>query len=245
MTLSNSSGGDQRRPTLKYWGGQPTWTDKEKEAIEAQRADGDNINTIIICCMDPLTGDIYVFVHELDAEKFGAYILHGRSFKATDYAAALVPARHRSVAQLQKWLDRVGKWMHSPPAVVIHLHPEGEQDFHYAKMRPKVAPEAKHIYGLGCFETRDKSLSHSRNFLSTRASLFDKPDIGDNFIATLEGKDSVERVKAFNTLFAGADNTAIGNMGEMIALDVMLARGAKAATKHPGNNHHYDILYAT
>ena len=76
-------------------------------------------------------------------------------------------------------------------------------------------------------------VTYARTFLSTRTLLFNKPDIGDNFIATLEGKDAVARVKAFNELFAGADNTAIGNLGEAIALDVMLMLGAQAVAKHP------------
>ena len=88
--------------------------------------------------------------------------------------------------------------------------------------------------------------SESWKFLSTRASIFNKPSIGDNFIATLEGKDAVARVKAFNELFAGADNTAIGTMaGESIAKDVLCLLGAKKAVKHPTSNHHYDLLYAT
>jgi hypothetical protein len=79
-------------------------------------------------------------------------------------------------------------------------------------------------------------VTYARTFLSTRTSLFNKPDIGDNFIATLEGKDAVARVKAFNELFAGADNTAIGNLGEAIALDVMLMLGAQAVAKTPGSS---------
>jgi hypothetical protein len=42
----------------------------------------------------------------------------------------------------------------------------------------------------------------------------------------------VARVKAFNKLFAGADNTAIGSLGEAIAMDVMLMLGAQAVTPH-------------
>ena len=97
----------------------------------------------------------------------------------------------------------------------------------------KVTHEVKHLYGLGYAETSDTSLSESWKFLSTRASIFNKPSIGDNFIATLAGKDAVARVKAFNELFAGADNTAIGTMGESIAKDVLRLLGAKGAVKHP------------
>lgn len=66
--------------------------------------------------------------------------------RVVDYADGVVPPRHRTEAQLQKWLDHVEARFESPPVVVIHLHPKGEQDNHYAKMRPKVAPEAKHLY---------------------------------------------------------------------------------------------------
>jgi hypothetical protein len=118
-----------------------------------------------------------------------------------------------------------------------------KQDKHYDAMRPEVNPSVLHAYGLACATGGDKSLFHARTFLSTRASLFNKPDIGDNFIATLEGKDAVARVKAVNELFAGADNTAIGNLGEAIALDVMLMLGAQAVAKHPIPTHHYNIIY--
>ena len=245
MTLSNVSACDKRMPRKYYWGGSPTWTIKEMEAINAQRADGDNINTIVVCCMDPLTGDIHVFVHYVDVLTRGKYSMDHNTFRASDYADGVVPPRHRSEAQLQKWLDLVEAWFESPPAVIIHLHPKGSQNKHYDKMRPKVATETKHLYGLGCPETSEKSLFHSRQFLSTRASLFDKPSIGDNFIETLVGKDAVARVKAFNALFAGADNRAIGNMGESIAKDVLLLLGASEAVNHPTGNHHYDLLYFT
>ena len=244
MTLSNSHGGSKRYPTQQYWGGALSWTDQEVEAINAQRANGDNINTIIICCMDPLTGDIYVWVHEVDLLTNGHYALDKHSFQVGEHAADVIPARHRSVAQLQLWLDHVEARFQSPPAVVVHLHPMGKQNDHYANSRPKVAPEVKHLYGLGDAET-DASLSESWKFLSTRASIFNKPSIGDNFIATLVGKDAVARVKAFNELFAGADNTAIGTMGESISKDVLCLLGAKEAVKHPNSNHHYDLLYAT
>jgi hypothetical protein len=74
--------------------------------------------------------------------------------------------------------------------VIIHLHPKGKQDAHYNAMRPKLEhPEVLHAYGLGCATGGDESLFYAREFLSTRASLFNKPSIGDNFIDTLEGKD--------------------------------------------------------
>ena len=245
MTLSNSRGGDKKYPTRQFWGGAPTWTDKELEAINAQAANGDNINTLLICCMDPLTGDIYVWVHEVDLLTNGKYSLDYHTFKVQEHAADVIPARHRSVAQLQLWLDHVEARLQSPPTVVVHLHPMGKQDDHYANERPKVTPEVKHLYGLGYAETTDTSLSESWKFLSTRASIFNKPSIGDNFIATLVGKNAVARVKAFNELFAGADNTAIGYLGESIGMDVLCLLGAKEAMKHPIGNHHYDLLYFT
>ena len=246
MTLSNSHGGSKKYPTRQFWGGSPTWTDKELEAINAQVANGDNINTILICCMDPLTGDIYVWVHEVDLLTNGKYTLDLHTFKVQEHAADVIPGRHRSVAQLQLWLDHVETRLHSPPTVVIHLHPKGKQDDHYANERSKVTPEVKHLYGLGYAETSDtSSLSESWKFLSTRASIFNQPSIGDNFIATLVGKNAVARVKAFNELFAGADNTAIGYMGESIGKDVLCLLGAKEAMRHPNGNHHYDLLYFT
>jgi hypothetical protein len=132
--------------------------------------------------MDPLTGDIYVYVHDVDVETFRAYSLNSDTFKVDDQAANVVPPRHRSVAQLQKWLDYVEAWFESPPAVVIRLHPKGEEDKHYDAMRPKMNPSVLHAYGLGCATGCDESLFHAREFLSTRASLFNKPDIGDNFM---------------------------------------------------------------
>jgi hypothetical protein len=54
MTLSNCKGSNDKSTR---WGGCSTWTTNEMEAINAQRADGDNINTIIACAMDPLAGD--------------------------------------------------------------------------------------------------------------------------------------------------------------------------------------------
>jgi hypothetical protein len=41
------------------------------EAINAQRADGDNIKTIVLSAMDPLAGDIRVHVHDIDLELYG------------------------------------------------------------------------------------------------------------------------------------------------------------------------------
>ena len=240
MTLSNSKdhGG-------LCWGGALTWTDKEMDAINARRDDGDNINTIIVCAMDQLTGDICVWTHDVDLELYGKYVLNKATFHVVDpeQTGEPIPPRHRSIRQLQLWLDHISVELASPPKVVIHTHPKGVQDRHYDAMRPNYDKESIHAYGL-CCARGDPSLFHAREFLSTRASRFDKPEIGDNFSATLEGKDAVARVKAFIELFGGADNTAIGNLGEAIAMDVMLMLGACAVKKHPLPKHHYDIFHA-
>ena len=103
--------------------------------------------------------------------------------------------------------------------------------------------EVVHLYGLLTKEG-DRELSQARKFLATRARIFDKPEIGDNFIATLQGKDTRARVKAFNALFDGGSNDAIGLLGEMIALDVLTKLGADAV-QHPARNHHYDLFYCS
>ena len=241
MSLSNFKG----TGGALGWGGTLTWTPAEMDAINARRKDGDNINTIIVCAMDMLTGDICVWTHDVDLVMYGKYVLTPSTFHVIDpeQTGEPIPPRHRSIRQLQLWLDHISVELASPPKVVIHMHPKGVQDEHYDAMRPNYDKEIIHAYGL-CCARGDPSLFHAREFLSTRASRFDKPEIGDNFSATLEGKDAVARVKAFNELFAGADNVPIGNLGEAIALDVMLMLGAQAAKKHPKPKHHYDIQYA-
>ena len=133
MTLSNCKGNSDKT----RWGGSATWTTKEMEAINAQRDDGDNINTIIACAMDPLTGDIRVYVHDIDLELYGKYVLSDGSFYAVDEQASTpIPPRHRSTHQLQLWLDQIEAQLISPPAVIIHLHPKGKQDAHYSLPPP-------------------------------------------------------------------------------------------------------------
>ena len=129
----------------------------------------------------------------------------------------------------------------APPLAVVHLNRKGQEDKYLNFARPSMYPDALHYYGLGVHDG-DRHLSNSRRLLSTRAQIFNKPGIGDDFIKTLKGKNSMAKVKAFNNLFDGANNSAIGNLGEMIAMDVLIARGAKAF-KHPDPNHHYDLLY--
>ena len=68
------------QPGGTLWGGSLTWTCKEMDAINANRDDGDNINTIIVLAMDPLAGDISVFTHDVDLELYGKYVLTGNSF---------------------------------------------------------------------------------------------------------------------------------------------------------------------
>ena len=166
MTLSNSKdhGG-------LCWGGALTWTDKEMDAINARRDDGDNINTIIVCAMDQLTGDICVWTHDVDLELYGKYILNGNTFHVVDpeQTGKPIPPRHRWPRQYKLWVDHISVELASPPAVIIHLHPKGRQDEHYDTERPEVGPQVLHAYGLGCAKGGDKSLFHARKFLSTRA----------------------------------------------------------------------------
>ena len=69
MSLSINAGignGAKRGRLAYHWGGCPNFTPLEKEAINALREDDDNINSLVFCCLDPLTGDIYVFAHNCD-----------------------------------------------------------------------------------------------------------------------------------------------------------------------------------
>lgn len=84
MTLSNASGArhaDKRGRIPFCWGGYPNFTKLETEAVNALRKDGDNINTLVFCCLDPLTGDIYVFMHECDPSQHGVYKFNNMTFK--------------------------------------------------------------------------------------------------------------------------------------------------------------------
>ena len=181
MSLSNFKG----TGGALGWGGTLTWTAAEMDAINARRKDGDNINTIIVCAMDMLTGDICVWTHDVDLVMYGKYVLTSSTFHVIDpeQTGEPIPPRHRSIRQLQLWLDHISVELASPPKVVIHTHPKGVQDEHYDAMRPNYDKESIHAYGL-CCARGDPSLFHAREFLSTRASRFDKPEIGDNFSAT-------------------------------------------------------------
>jgi len=85
---------------------------------------------------------------------------------------------------------------------------------------------------------RHPRMANARRFLSTRASVFNKDDISDDFIKTLEGKNSMAKVKAFLSLFYGASNKAICNLGKAIALDILFQSGAARAVAHPSQMHH-------
>jgi len=87
--------------------------------------------------------------------------------------------------------------------------------------------------------TRASSFRRAPRFSTSRTSGTTLCHLGGQGLSCA----GIARVKDFKELFAGANNTAIGNLGEMIALDVMLALRAKAVVKHPIHNHHYDILY--
>ena len=202
MNLSNAKAGRYYR-----WGGNCTWTDSEVEAINGDRDDGDNINKVIISCFDPLTANIYVYEHACDPELYGEYKLNNATFKALEPKEYPkhgfgVPARHRSVEALTAWLDTVETWCGAPPLAVIHCSPKGPMDDIFSKERPPMGSEVLKIYGL-LTKGGDRELSRARKFLATRARIFDKPEIGDDFIATLNGKNSRARVKAFNSLFEG------------------------------------------
>jgi hypothetical protein len=90
---------------------------------------------------------------------------------------------------------------------------------------------------------RHPRMANARRFLSTRASVFNKDDISDDFIKTLEGKNSMAKVKAFLSLFDGASNKAICNLGKAIALDILFQSGAARAVAHPSQMHHFDVIY--
>jgi hypothetical protein len=90
---------------------------------------------------------------------------------------------------------------------------------------------------------RHPRMANARRFLSTQASVFNKDDISNDFIKTLEGKNSMAKVKAFLSLFDGASNKAICNLGKAIALDILFQRGAARAVAHPSQMHHFDVIY--
>ena len=83
MTLSNSK--TSSYGTGNYtWGGCPPFTCQQTEAINCLRDDDNNINTLIFCCMDPLTADIAVFQHRCDPIRHGTYKFHSLTFHAND-----------------------------------------------------------------------------------------------------------------------------------------------------------------
>ena len=51
------------------------------------------------------------------------------------------------------------------------------------------------------------------------------------------------KVKAFLSLFDGASNKAICNLGEAIALDILFQSGAARVVAHPSQMHHFDVIY--
>ena len=250
MTLSNAQHGSRRegKQSPYFWGGAPNFTKLETEAINALRADRDNINTLVFCCMDPRNADIYVYYHECDPTVHGTYKFHPGTFKANNPKEYPrhgfgVPSRHRSKKAIQAWTTHMQAWCGQPLVAVLHLNRAGVEDDCFEDARPVLAPGAVHLYGL-CVEDGDSRLANARKFLSTRASVFDLPEIGDDFIETLKGKESTAKVKAFLNLFDGASNKAIGDFGEAIAVDILLASGAALAVKHPTTNWHYDLTYA-
>lgn len=252
MTLSNAKvSGDKpivgHAPEPYLWGGNPNFTKTETAAVNGTRDDNDNINTLLLCCLDSLGADIMIYEHECDPIRHGTYKFTNTTFKTPSPKERPthgfgIPPRHRSNEALQAWYEHMETWCGAPPVAVVHLNRKGQQDEDLNFARPSMYPDTLHLYGLGA-KDGDHRLSNSRKYLTTRAKIFNKPEIGDDFIKTLEGKNPMEKVKAFFNLFDGASNKAIGDLGEMIALDVLIARGA-TAYKHPSPNWHYDLLYA-
>ena len=232
MSLSNAkvSGTSEGSEASKgyRWGGNPNFTPTEKEAIAAVREDGDNINTLVFCCLDPLTGDIYIYAHNVDADRvydFGNYTFKALVPKEYPKHGFGIPPRHRSNEAIQAWIAHMEAWCGTPPVAVLHLNRAGVQDDCFDDARPVLAPNVLHLYGL-CDEDGDSRMVNARKFLSTRASIFNKPGIGDNFLETFKGTESMAKVKAFLNLFVGASNKAIGSFGEAITVDILLASGA-------------------
>ena len=48
------------------------FTPDETDAVNGVREDGDNINTLWLCCMDPLSAEIVVFQHPCDPVRHGS-----------------------------------------------------------------------------------------------------------------------------------------------------------------------------
>ena len=79
MTLSNAKESGQG-PYV--WGGHPGFTKDETDAVNGVRGDGDNINTLIFCCADPLSSETVVFQHSCNPTHHGTYKFNSTTFKA-------------------------------------------------------------------------------------------------------------------------------------------------------------------
>ena len=110
MSLSNFKG----TGGALGWGGTLTWTAAEMDAINARRKDGDNINTIIVCAMDMLTGDICVWTHDVDLVMYGKY--YGATFPVGRLACEMIDvAKRRGLARLGHAGERTSRWLaHAP-----------------------------------------------------------------------------------------------------------------------------------
>lgn len=230
------------------WGGTCTVTKRELKAI-GHKFSEDNTDVLLLGARDPLLGDVYFFRHWININH--KYNFNSTTFR-TDSAAqqpVLIdgdppPGRHRSVKNLQEWLEHLKTWSGGPPILILHFHP-ALQDQLLDVHRPITPAGVRVVQGVGCGDTAPAGAEITHAFLRRRLARYALPAINDDPIAAFDGTDWQLRMVAFERCFLNSgSNTAFGELGCAIACDALKASGACAAVRHPFTGHYYDLLFA-
>ena len=242
---------DESRPR---WGGSCSVPCGELDGINHNRP-SDNIDVMIICLRDQLTGDIYVFKHVINLNH--EYIFGHGTFRTLNPRPRVgkgdfMPPRHRPIVAMEEWIKLLTEWSGGAPILIMHFHPAME-DATWDAERP-VAPEGVPIvYGVGCGIQAPSHAEQTHAFLRKRLAKYGLPRVDENPLGVFDGTTIIDRtissrmnarVQAFDSIFAGGDNTPFGELGCAIAQDALLKDGAAAAARHPNSHWHYDLLFA-
>jgi hypothetical protein len=236
------------------WGGTCSVPKGELDGINHNRP-SDNTDMIIISCRDQLTGDVYVFKHVINRNH--EYYFNGGTFRTLNprprvaHGDFFLP-RHRPIDAWDEWIKLLTEWTGGPPILIMHFHPASEDPTWDAER--SVGPEGVPIIrGVGCGIRAPTGAEQTHAFLRNRLAKYALPKVDENPLAVFDGttiKDRTmssrmnARVQAFDSIFAGGDNTAFGELGCVIAQDALIADGAVATVRHPNSHWHYDLLTA-
>jgi hypothetical protein len=246
MNLTAQRKSCEGRSDKAYWGGSIAVPCGELDAIN-HNLQADNTDVIIISIRDPLTGDVYVYRHVVNPYhdyKIGG----GTTFRILTHQPTVIdghpPApRHRPTIAMKAWMDHLEMWTGAPPIMILHFHPTA-QDAQWDCERPQAPAGVPIIRGVGCGTVAPADAALTHDFLRARMAWLALERINENPEADFDGECMNTRVKVFDSLFAGGNNSDFGELGCVIAQDALRVHGAAATARHPKGNWHYDLLFS-